>query len=158
MEGHRVVRLDVVCYIIVGLGVSGFAWFGSVGLARLVQAECGRAGLGSVRHGRQGEVWRGTVCWGAVRQGAAGLACCVSAWQVTVWSGRHGGSWQVRVRHGLVGFGMAVGASLGEVRFGLLRSGWDRRGRLKPERRKSEVGRHKQKAILIRHQQVQSVC
>lgn len=39
MEGHRVVRLDVVCYVMLGLGVSGFAWFGSVGLAR-----CGKFG------------------------------------------------------------------------------------------------------------------
>jgi len=52
-----------------------------------------------------------------------------------VRNGKAGGSWQVRVR-------------LGKARH----------GRLKPERRKSEVGRYKQKAILIRHQQVQSVC
>lgn len=39
MEGHRVVRLDVVCYVMLGLGVSGFAWFGSVGLARLGVAQ-----------------------------------------------------------------------------------------------------------------------
>ena len=43
MEGRRVVRLDVVCYVIVGLGVSGFAWFGSVGLARQCTAGCGTA-------------------------------------------------------------------------------------------------------------------
>jgi hypothetical protein len=45
-----------------------------------------------------------------------------------VRNGKAGGSWQVRVR--------------------LCRA---RHGRLKPERRKSEVGRHKQKTILIRH-------
>lgn len=44
MEGHRVVRLDVVCYVIVGLGVSGFAWFGSVGLAW-----CGSSSYGVFR-------------------------------------------------------------------------------------------------------------
>lgn len=41
---------------------------------------------------------------------------------------------------------------------GLVRFGMAGHGRLKPERRKNEVGRHKQKAILIRNQQVQSVC
>jgi hypothetical protein len=40
------------------------------------------------------------------------------------------------------------------VRQGKVRYGRVRYGRLKPERRKREVGRYKQKAILIRHQQV----
>lgn len=48
MEGHRVVRLDVLCYVIVSLGVSGFAWFGSAGLERLVKARCGMFWNGKV--------------------------------------------------------------------------------------------------------------
>ena len=53
MEGHRVVRLDVVCYVIVGLGVSGFAWFGSVGLAWFGEARSGLARRGVVRQARR---------------------------------------------------------------------------------------------------------
>ena len=49
MEGHRVVRLDVVCYVIVGLGASGFAWFGSVG-----RAWCGKFGRVQVCLGMAG--------------------------------------------------------------------------------------------------------
>ena len=53
MEWHRVVRLDVVCYVIVGLGVSGFAWFGSVGLAWFGEARSGLARRGVVRQARR---------------------------------------------------------------------------------------------------------
>lgn len=58
MEGHRVVRLDVVCYVIVSLGVSGFAWFGSAGLARY-----GKSRYGLFRHGKS-------------RQERCGLSSC----------------------------------------------------------------------------------
>ena len=68
---------------------------------------------------------------GTLRKGLAGFGGYGGLWQGRVRNGKAGGSWQVRVR-------------LGKARH----------GRLKPERRKSEVGRHKQKAILIRHQQV----
>ena len=61
MEGHRVVRLDVVCYVIVGLGVSGFAWFGSVGRAR-----CGKFRKVMVR---SVQAWRGLA-----RQARCGLS------------------------------------------------------------------------------------
>lgn len=66
---------------------------------------------------------------------------------------RYGRRGKVRfVRYGMFSLGKAGAAWCGEVRRGSV--GY---GRLKPERRKSEVGRHKQKAILIRHKQVQSV-
>lgn len=57
MEGHRVVRLDVVCYVIVGLGVSGFAWFGSVGLARCGLSSYGVSGCGQERFVEVCQVW-----------------------------------------------------------------------------------------------------
>ena len=68
MEGHRVVRLDVVCYVIVGLGVSGFAWFGSVG-----RAWCGSSSYGVFRcvlawQARFGSSWSGSARHGSVRQ------------------------------------------------------------------------------------------
>lgn len=63
--------------------------------------------------------------------GRQGEVCYGEVRQVVAWSGQAGAAWCGEVRCGSVGY-----------------------GRLKPERRKNEVGRHKQKAILIRHQQV----
>ena len=129
----------------VWLGWAGKVSFGTARLCEACFVKAGKVRLGTLR---QSMLWQGEVC-----HGQAGLVCCVSAWQVTVWSGRYGGSWQGRARYGLVGFGTA-----GVARRGMVGLGAVRHGRLKPERRKSEVGRHKQKAILIRNQQVQSVC
>lgn len=102
--------------------------------------------------------WFVVFRFGKLRYGQAGMAGHGKSGHGTVWSGserqaRFG--WQGKVR-----FGSAWQARCGVARWGLARCGLamqGRYGRLKQERRKSEVGRYKQKAILIRHRQVQSV-
>jgi len=142
----------VLCHRRFGRVRFRLVWLGWAGTVWQVRACHGEASLGLERSGRLGGFRQSMLRQGEVCHGQAGLVCCVSAWQVTVWSGRYGGSWQGRARYGLVGFGTA-----GVARRGMVGLGAVRHGRLKPERRKSEVGRHKQKAILIRHRQVQSV-
>lgn len=100
MEGHRVVRLDVVCYVIVGLGVSGFAWFGSVGLAGYGTVGFVSLRLGGVWLGRQGAVCRVMACPVVVRRAWFVVVRFGKLRQVMVWSGRRGA-----LGCGLVGFG-----------------------------------------------------
>lgn len=85
MEGHRVVRLDVACYVIVGLGVSGFAWFGSVGLAW-----CGSSSYGVFRCVLAWQDWFVVFRFGKLRYGLAGMAGHGKSGYVTVCSGSAG--------------------------------------------------------------------
>lgn len=80
MEGHRVVRLDVVCYVIVGLGVSGFDWFGSAGLERLVKARCGMFWNGKSRQERCG-----LSSYGVSGSGQGGFVLVRQARLVRAW-------------------------------------------------------------------------
>ena len=101
-------------------GLAGFAWFGSVGLARLVRVRYDMVRLGLVGRGRHGKVRRVASRCGAVWQGRLGGSRwvevgCVMAWQV----------WQGAVSQGKVRY-VAVS-----------------QGRLKPERSVEKVGRHK---------------
>lgn len=90
-----------------GLGVSGFAWFGSVGLAGYGTVGFVSLRLGGAWLGRQGAVCRVMACpvvvrqdwfvvfrFGKLRYGLAGMAGHGRAGHVTVWSGSERQAWQ----------------------------------------------------------------